>query len=550
MNDKPNSNEVIVRETKKLPAIWIVPLIALMLGIWMAVSNYLTRGPEITITFPTAEGIEAGKTKIKALSVDVGIVETVQLSKDLKNVKVIARIQHKAAALLREDSSFWVVRPRIGTSGVSGLNTLLSGAYIELAPGNAKQGARSFKGLDEAPTTAPTVPGLHLTLFSDEANSVSVGDPVLHRGYRVGRVENTKFDAETQKLNINIFIESPYDNLVSNLTRFWNSSGITFQASASGIKLQTSSLESLLVGGVAFDLPNGASAGEKVEDYYEFKLYADAASINENPYQHYEPYILLFDTSVYGLVEGAPVLYRGLRIGTVMGVSFKYLHIDETRTKDRSPQIPVLIHLEPGRWLGKDTQQAKIKAVADIEKSVTAGMRATLTTGNLLTGALIVSFDFFEQTDQASIKLLGDYKSIPTVSTGLGHIQSKFSRLLDKFNELPLNPVLQETNTTMEQITKTLISADLSIKELTNILENSDTQQLPESFNNTLAELQTTLQGISPDSDLYLDLSNSLDQLNSTLKSVERLSHEIESKPNSLIFSKQKSPDLQPQAAP
>ena len=546
MNDNSHSDEAVVRQRKKLPAIWIVPLVALLLGIWMALNNYLTRGPEVTITFPTAEGIEAGKTKIKAFSVDIGIVESVQLGKDLKNVKIVARIQHKATPLLRQDANFWVVRPRIGTSGVSGLSTLLSGAYIELVPGKGKEGAREYHGLDGAPATPTTAPGLHLTLFSDEANSVSTGDPILHHGFRVGRVENTIFNTDTQKLHTSIFIESPYDELVTSHTRFWNSSGITFDASASGIKLQTNSLESLLVGGIAFDLPEGASPGEKVENFDDFELYASATAINENPYQFYEPYILLFDSSVYGLVEGAPVLYRGLRIGTVAGVSFKYLHIDETRTKSRSPQIPVLIHIEPGRWLEKDTAQAKEKAVADIEKSVVAGMRATLTIGNLLTGGLVVSFDFFEDAGQESIKTVGAYKTIPTVSTGLEQIQSKVTNLLDKLNELPLTPVLNETNVTMEQVTKTLISADKSIKELNTILADSNTQQLPESFKNTLAELEETLRGISPDSKLYQDLNSSIEQMNSTLRSVERLSNEIETKPSSLIFSKQKKPDLQP----
>ena len=428
------------------------------------------------------------------------------------------------------------------------MSTLLSGAYIELAPGQGKQGKRKFQGLDEAPITPTTVPGLHLTLFSDDASSVSIGEPVLYRGYAVGRVENTKFEAETQKLQASIFIESPYDSLVTDHTRFWNSSGITFQANANGVSLQTSSLESLLVGGISFDLPSGASPGNNVENFDEFKLYANASSINENPYEHYAQYLLLFDSSVYGLVEGAPVLYRGLRIGTVKGVSFEYLTIDDARTKDRSPQIPVLIHLEPGRWLGNDTQEAKIKAVADIEKSVAAGMRATLTAGNLLTGALVVSFDFFEKEDPASITTIGNYKTIPTVSTGLEQIQNKVTNLLDTLNELPLSPVLQEANATMKQVTNTLTKADQSINELNNILAQSDTQQLPESFNKVLAELQTTLQGISPNSDLYQDLSSSIEQLNSTLKSVEHLSHEIESKPNSLIFSKQKTPDLQPPA--
>lgn len=544
MADEP---KIIVSKQRKLPAVWIVPIIALLLGVWMVLNHYFTRGSEISITFPTAEGIEKGKTKIKALSVDIGVVQDVKLNKNLKSVEIKARIDKDAESLLRSDSNFWVVRPRIGTSGVTGLNTVLSGAYIELAPGTGKQGKRIFQGLDDVPITATTIPGLRLTLNIDNANSVNSGDPILHRGYKVGRVENVKFVVESQALHANIFIESPYDGLVTSHTRFWNSSGISFQASASGVKLQTSSLESLLLGGIAFDLPEGVEPGSKVANFDEFNLYPDASSINENPYKYYVEYLLLFDSSVRGLVEGAPVLYRGLRIGTVMGVSFKYLHIDKARVKNRSPQIPVLIHLEPGRWLGKDTLKAKTKALKDIEKSVNDGMRATLSTGNLLTGALVVSFDFYDDAEAAAIEKVGNYFVIPTVSKGLVEIQVKVANLLDKLNELPLTSVIQNTNRSLQQISQTLISADQTIKELNGLLTNSDTQQLSETIVSTLEELKQTLNGISPNSELYQDLGSSIDQLNSTLKSVERLSHEVESKPNSFIFSKPKKPDVQPQ---
>ena len=252
MADNP---QVVVSKRRKLPAIWIVPLIALLLGMWMVITHYLTRGPEISITFSTAEGIESEKTKIKALNVDVGLVESVQLNPDLQSVTVIARIEREAASLLRDDSKFWVVRPRIGASGVSGLGTLLSGAYIELSPGKGKEGNRNFQGLEEAPVTPSTTPGLNLTLLSEDAGSVSTGDPVLYRGYNVGRIESTKFVTETQRLQVTIFIESPYDSLVTSNTRFWNTSGILFQASADGISLQTGSLESLLLGALPLTYP-------------------------------------------------------------------------------------------------------------------------------------------------------------------------------------------------------------------------------------------------------------------------------------------------------
>ena len=367
----------------------------------------------------------------------------------------------------------------------------------------------------------------------------------------MGRVETTKFVADSQQLYASVFIESPYDGLVNKHTRFWNTSGFTFEATASGISLHTSSIESLLIGGVAFDLPAGASPGERVENNTNFELYPDAKSINENPYQFYNEFLLLFDTSVKGLVEGAPVLYRGIRIGTVMGVSFGYLHIDKTRaTQQRAPKIPVLVHLEPGRWLGSDTQEAKTKAMADIEKSVKAGMRATLKTGNFLTGALVVSFDFYDEMSPGEIVKTGKYDTIPTKSSGFQQIQAKVVELLDNLNNLPLTTVLNDTDTTVKQITKTLSTADEAIKKLNTILENSDTQQIPTSITSTLEELKATLKGLAPDSSLYQNLNDSIEQLITTLSTVDKLSQTIEAKPNSLIFSKPVHPDLQPQAAP
>ena len=550
-NPVPNektTQTAVVSSKRKLPAIWIVPIIAMLLGLWMVMNHYLTRGPEISISFTTAEGIEAGKTKIKALNVDVGLVESVQLNDDLKSVTIIARMQLNAEPLLREDSKFWVVRPRIGAAGVSGLNTLLSGAFIELSPGENKNPRRDFNGLKEAPITPLSTPGLRITLISDEARSVSIGDPISYRGFRVGRIENTKFDTDLKQHVVNAFIESPYDELVTTSTRFWDSSGISLQASADGISLRTGSFESLLFGGIAFDLPEGANQGSAVENYTEFILYDSADSINENPYQYYEEYILLFDSSVRGLIAGAPVLYRGLRIGTVIDASFKYLDIDMARTKGRQAGIPVLIRLEPGRWLGEDTESAKTKAVADVEKSVAAGLRATLKLGNILTGSLIVSLDFYDDVSAEGITKKGKYNSIPTVATGFEDLQVKVAELLSKLNSLPLEKVLHEADNTLTQARNTLATGNKTIEDLSVILQNEDTQQIPNAINTTIDEFRTTMRSLSPDSQLYLDLSDTISQLNATLRNIEKLTYTIETKPNSLIFSKPKSKDLEPEA--
>lgn len=542
-----NEHKAIVSSRRRLPAVWIIPLVALVVGIGMVINHYRTQGPKITITFSTAEGLEAGKTKIKALSVNVGIVESIQLNPDLNGVTVMARLDHKAAHLLRDDSVFWVVRPRIGAGGISGLGTLLSGAYIEVSPGTGEIGMRKFQGLDKVPVTHTDEHGLRLTLLSDEAISVSTGDPVLYRGYNVGTIDSTTLDAKTQKLEVKLFIKPPYDSLVTNNSRFWNVSGISFKASAAGVSLRTGSLATIMLGGVTFDLPTGAKPGSAVENHTKFKLYPDADSINENPFHYYVEYLLLIDTSVSGLVVGAPVLYRGMRIGTVKGISFDYLSPAEMRAKGEL-RVPVLIRIEPGRWLGEDTEKAKAISIANIEKLIKAGMRASIKMGNLLTGARVISFDFYEDAKPATIEKFEKYNTLPVISTGIEEIAVKVANLLDKLNELPLGTVVNEVDVTLKQVTQTLADADQTLKELNSILENKATQQIPESINTTLIELKSILKGLSPDSDLYQDLSESIAQLNATMRNIEQLTYTIDSKPNSLIFSKPKPPDTQPEA--
>ena len=543
MADNP---EVIVSDKRKLPLVWIVPLVALLLGIYMVIHHYLTQGPEITITYSTANGIEADKTKIKSLNVEVGVVEHVELNADLKSVTLHARIANDQKHLLREDSKFWVVRPRIGTAGVSGLGTLLSGAFIELDPGIGQPGKRAFKGLEEPPITDSDTPGMHLNLLSEEAGSVSMGDPVLYRGYEVGNVESTKLDTKDHKLHARIFINSPFDSLVSSNTRFWNASGFEFDASARGVQLKTGSLESILIGGIAFDLPNGTSPGMPAKKEDQFKLYPDEFSIHENPYKHYVEFLLLFDTSVQGLAKGAPVTYHGIRVGTVEDVSLKYIPA-EMKGKG-GVSIPVLIRIEPGRFIGEDTAESVEIFKKSIHKSVEKGGRATIKLANLVTGARKIAWNFYDDAEPASIGKFGEYTTLPTISTGIEELQNKVSDLLDKLNELPFNTVLTDADTMINQLTLTLESANNTVKDLNNILENQNTQQMPESILSVLEELKSALKGLSPESDFYQDLNDTINQLNATMRNIEALTYTMDTKPNSIIFSNPKQQDLQPEA--
>jgi paraquat-inducible protein B len=483
MNDTPAA----VKRRRRIAPIWVVPIVAVLLGLWMVVYTYRNQGPEITIVFSTAEGIEAGKTKVKSLNVELGLVEGVRLGEDLESVVVTAQLERFATPLLREDTQLWVVRPRVGAAGISGLGTIMSGGYIELAPGDGPEGRREFTGLDEVPVTPAGTPGLHLRLAGERAGSVSAGDPILYRGFQVGRVESAEFDVESQQVRYAAFIEVPYKGLVTTTTRFWNASGLSFSATADGIEMSTGSLQSLLLGGVSFGVPKGLDPGDAVESGASFVLYPDQQSIDERPYRHSIEYVVEFAQSVRGLRPGAPVEYRGLPAGQVGRLLLEEL-VAEGGRGEGSP-IPVLIRLEPGRLKMGDSAEGIERLSRGIEAGVRNGLRATLSTGNLLTGSMYVALDFYPDEPLAELGSFAEHPTIPTIPSGLEGIQVQLTSLLEKLNALPLEEVAASTNRTVEELEHT-------IAELRLLLASDELQSLPVSLEASLAELDQTLQSI------------------------------------------------------
>jgi paraquat-inducible protein B len=503
--------QAVVSSRRRLPVIWLVPIVALVLGLWMVVFTYMTEGPEVVITFATAEGIEAGKTKVKSRSVQIGMVESVTLNEDLESVTVVAKLDRVATPLLRDQTRFWVVRPRFGAGGVSGVGTIMSGGYIEVEPGPGEpSNRREFVGLDDVPVTAVGTPGLRIVLTSSHAGGVGVGDPILYRGFRVGRLESTEFDGETQQVRHHAFIDAPYDKLVDGSTRFWNASGLSLEASAAGMKLNVGSLQTLLAGGIAFGIPEGRSPQGPVASGAVFALYDSFGDTREEKYRHYVDYVVSFSQSVRGLQPGAPVAYRGLRVGTVRRIMLEELLA--RRGEGPGAPIPVLIRLEPGRLFSQDSAEAVDGLKAQIAAGVPNGLRATLESGNLLTGALMVSFDYYSEEKGGKIASFGDYPSLPTLPGGLQRIERSVSNLLAKLNALPLERTVGELNRTLAQV-RTAVG-------------NEEFQELPASLNQSLTRLDRTLD------------------------SVEDLSRTVGDQPNSLIFSRPIQPDPEPRAAP
>ena len=547
-------SEAVISEKHHLSAVWFLPLLAFVIGAGLVINIHLNRGPEIEILFPSAEGLEPGKTKIKALSVDVGTVESVELTSGLDQVLVKARMERVAVPLLHADTQFWVVRPQIARSGISGLGTLLSGVYIELSPGQAATEARKFTGLSETPVTPQNVPGLRLILISNEKSSITTGNPILYRGFQVGRVETSEFDVESRQIRSNIFIKSPYHELVNRSTRFWNASGISFKADSQGVTINTASVETLLIGGVAFDVPEGKPAGPKVPDGTQFTLYPDYDSITQETFQYSTPYLLLFDSSVRGLAKGAPVEYRGLQIGIVEGVSFDYLPPDFSQIDAKSKEvgaIPVLITLSAGYMSGKDIQSEHEFLIHQIEEGVADGLRGTLKTGNFITGNLFISLDFVEKAEPAQIGQIGDYRLIPTISGGLDLLQTKVANLLDKLNQLPMDKTMANLDTLLDNATEAMNSVDEAAETLQALVDKKELQNIPAMANDTLAmlnkRLDTLTASYSAKSPLYRELQQAVTHLQQTLNNLDELTVSISSKPSSLIFSDPKKPDPIPE---
>lgn len=531
-----------VSQGRKISSIWFIPLLALALGVYMVVHNWMTEGPEIEIAFKTATGLAQGKTKVKYRNVDMGLVEEVRLNDDFDGVIAKVKLDRQVLPLLRDDTRFWVVTARVGAGSISGLDTLLSGAYIQLAPGSGKAGARKFVALGKPPLTPNDAPGLRLQLTSDHASSVSAGDTLLYKGYKVGRVESMEFNPSDRKVRYVIFVDAPYHELVNSATRFWDVSGISLSAGADGFRIETGSVDTVLLGGVAFDVPEGLQDGDPVEPNTDFRLYTAYEEILKNPYRHGTYYVVSFNQSIRGLSPGAPVEFRGITIGRVERILLKEVmqRNVEQGLKGKGTEIPVLVYLEPARLALPDSQTSIDAMHESIAGGVTNGMRASLASGSILTGAKYINIDYFEGVEEASLGSFMEYTTIPTLETGLGQLEQKLTAIMDKINNLPLEDTVGGANEAIATLNETL-------GNLNTVIQSQGIQQLPQQLDQTLQDLRKTLNGLAPGSEVYQSINSALLRLNRTLGNLEKVTNTLADQPNSLILPSNYKPDPVPE---
>lgn len=538
---------------RRFSLVWLIPIVAAAIGAWLAYKTYSERGPDITITFQTASGLAAGKTEIRHKNVKLGTVQKIELAPDFSKVIVTARMEKWAEPELMTTTRFWVVSPRFSIGGISGLDTLLSGSYIELDPGVGKS-QREFEGLEEPPVVRSGEAGREFLLLTNRLGNIAPGSSVYFRGLTVGEVTGYELEGIDKPLRLHVFVRDPFAAYVYDGSRFWNASGISLKTTSAGFKLQLESLDAVLGGGVVFDTPSTARIGDPAKAQTIFPLYDDADSVENAAYTHKAPYLIYFLGSVAGLSPGAPVTLRGITIGQVTDVHM------ELSPKDLSLHVPVTVELETERIQmegGSTTPEQSEKILAALVKH---GLRAQLQSASLITGQLMVALDFFPNSPPEEIIFKGKYPELPSVPSDLQGLMRSVNSLLAKLANLPLDSVMAHADDTLKGASKLLNGPELtqSLKSLNDALISL--RQLSRTLNVDAGPLLTALQAaakagqaaldqatitlasadktLGSNSSFKRDLDNLMSQLKDAARSIRVLTDYLEQHPEALLQGK------------
>lgn len=536
--------EAEIKPIKSISKVWIIPIVALFIGAWMVYYAWSNQGPLITITFKEAEGLEVDSTKIKFRDLTIGKIVDLKITENFDGIEVTARLNTGTERLLTKDTKFWIVKPRIGKTGISGLSTILSGGYIELSPGEDDDRTDEFVGLETPPITPIGTPGLHITLNSDDEFAFSPGDPIIYKGLTVGTFEDVYFNFEERVVYYNAFINAPYHQLVTENTRFWNASGIKLDMSADGISMHVGNVETLLTNGATFGVPEGMPRGESITEREYFTIYPSYEKASIARYKSYVDYVILVSDSIRGLHKGAPVEYRGIKLGEVASTN---IHIpDHTRLLEDAIRIPVLIRLQPGRVGLPDNEVGQENMRVQNLYWVKKGLKATLRTGNLLTGSLFVELQHFDEPVD-DVETYGEYSVIPITEDSFSQITKKASVFMDSLNSLPLDGLSADARKLMVELTETVKSFKGTSEEISKVVHDANDDQITEKIAELLQQMTQLTTDFSEGSTTYEELNNSLRVLQSTLHELQPVLKQVKNKPNSLIFnSRGQEDDVEP----
>ncbi len=546
MNDNiaEHSAPAEVSGLKTYSGLWFIPLVTVLVGLWMAYGHWSSQGPLITIGFASADGLEEGKTKIKIRNVEVGKVETIRLNDELDGVQVTVRMNNEVEDLLVDGTQFWVVQPRIGLSGISGLGTLVSGQYIEFSPGEGEDELREFKGLDKPPLTPMGTPGLHVTLHTDGEFSFSEGDPIHYQGYIVGKIEDLYFNTTERRIYYNAFIEAPHHQLITTNTRFWNASGIRAELSSTGVTLQTGPIEALIQGGISFSVPEGEPLGEKVTERSYSYIYPSRSAIHEKKYNYAMQYVVMVSGSVGGLSVGAPVLYRGLPIGKVLRVDY----LPEGRNLlDRDLEIPIFVEINPGRLGLPDSEEGLARAQLDMARWIKKGLKATLKSQSLLLGQQLIEITYDEHAPELELSYFNDMAVIPSGKDSFSKITDNIEGLLAKINEVPIESIGNNLEQLLQEGSEALAGFQRLAESGESVVLDVKSQELIKTLNQTMSEVGGLARSYANNSKTNDDIQHLLESMSAAFTELQPLLTELKNKPNALIFTGGLASEPQPE---
>ena len=526
------SNTLSIDKSRHISPIWVVPVIALIIGIWLSYKAISEQGPVIEITFNNASGVTVEKTEIRYKDVTVGKVTDLRLSKDLSTVHVTAEMSKEIKPHLSKNTRFWVVRPQISLGKISGLSTLLSGVYIEMDPGENDVYTNKFKGLEQSPPIDSDTPGKSFILRSQTLGSIQQGSPIYFREINVGEVTDYKIDENDGWIEINVFITAPYDKWVNERSRFWNISGIKVSLDAEGVNAETGPLSSLILGGIAFD--EGPLRNAPAEEKSYFYLYPNYNAVLDGDYTLKYPYVLHFKESVRGLKLGSTVEYKGIKVGRVTQIELYGL-------KDVSEfGVTVYIEIEPQRFDPLrllDREEMNI----EIDSLIQKGLRAQLKISSLITGALFI--DLIEVENDDGLMMVSDgIPSIPTVTGQHKELTDQITQITNKISKLPINKIgsdLQASLTAIHNILSQVEenkTADQFVEVMTEF--KSASTKLTQTLDSANNLFESTKSTVSPEGELHYELLRMMEDIRRAARSIDTLSTTLHEEPESVIFGK------------
>ncbi len=537
---------VTQKKNKNISWIWLVPLIAAIIGLSLLVRDYMQQGPVATVTFKTAEGLEVDKTQVRYKDVVVGVVSDINLTSDHNSVEVKVAFKQGSDFLLRDGARFWVVKPRLGVSGVSGLGTLVSGSYIGVDIDDSAQRKAEYRdefvGLEKPPELVSGRPGKRFTVTASSLNSLDLGSPVLYRRLEVGQVINYNLGENGKGVEIQIFVDAPYDRYVTKNSRFWNASGVDLSLNAGGLNLKTQSLVSVLAGGISFgQLPVEDDSAEEVLPApagTKFVLHPSEEKALAKPDGLAFPLRMKFDKSVRGLQTGSAIDFKGILLGEVKDISMEF----DIATKKTTVIVDGVIYENRlgGVIPDKERFDKDGKLVHDLalKEFVKSGIQAQLRFANIFTGQLYVALDYFPEINKkppvpdVSVEPV----EIATVPGSFDELQQQLNVIVEKLKNLPIDSIGHSLDDALKSISSLARTLDSTmVPELTKTVQKAGRSL--DGVNKTMGSVRGV---VNDDSPVMLQLNGMIKELSRAAKSVRSLGDYLQAEPSSLIRGRPK----------